>query len=105
MLKPKLTMATEHHVKHNRHHPESHTDATETISREDRDKAPKKKVDGTAMLDLDVGEMTADWMAMSEEKGGTPKAWADKNVGVRWEFSKHQQDLIYGLIDAVWDKE
>ncbi len=41
-------------------------------------------------------------MAMSEEKGGTPKNWADKNVNVRWKFTDKQKDLIYELIEKIW---
>jgi hypothetical protein len=90
--------ATYHHVKNNRHHPEFHDDET-TI---DRDKPPERIVDGSKMSNLDIAEMVADWMAMSEEKGGHPKDWAKSNIGVRWRFTPEQEKLIYELIDKIW---
>lgn len=100
----KMNKATEHHVKNNRHHPEFHCEKeVDLINREDRDKPPEELIDATKMEDLDVAEMCCDWMAMSDEKGGTPKSWADKNVNVRWKFTQDQEDLIYELIDAVWE--
>jgi len=95
--------ATFHHIKNNKHHPECHADEVH-LNKEDRDKAPDKMVDGTKMKDVDIGEMVADWCAMSKEKGGTPKSWADKNVNIRWEFTDEQADLIYELIDFAWEK-
>ncbi len=97
-----MSKATEHHVKNNKHHPESSCEKeVGLINREDRDKPPKEMVDATNMKDLDIGEMAADWMAMSKEKGGTPKEWADKNVNIRWKFTDEQKDLIYELIENV----
>jgi len=98
--------ATEHHIKNllNKHHPEAHCDKeADLINKEDRDKPVRDKViDATDMPELDVAEMCADWMAMSEEKGNTPKSWANKNVNIRWKFTDEQKDLIYELIDNVW---
>jgi len=101
----KMNRATEHHVKskRNRHHPEAHSDKeVDLINRKDRDKPPKDMIDATKMKDLDVAEMLADWLSMSEEKGGDPKDWAKKNINVRWKFTDEQEDLIYELIEAVW---
>lgn len=101
--KEKMSIATEHHVKNNSHHAEFHSKAdVDLINREDRDKPPSEMIDTTSMPDIDVAEMVADWMAMSEEKDTNPKDWADKNINVRWKFSKHQSDLIYELIDNLW---
>jgi len=61
-----------------------------------------KMVDATKMSDLDIAEMTADWAAMGEERGNSPKEWADKNVNKRWKFTKDQEKLIYELIKSVW---
>lgn len=98
-----MNKATEHHVKSNAHHPEYHSSQTvDLINRADRDKPPEKKIDATKMKDIDVAEMVADWCAMSEEKGNTPKEWADKNVNIRWKFTPQQSDLIYELIDKVF---
>jgi len=99
--------ATFHHVKTNKHHPE-YWDSTLTenpINKEDRDKPSDKVVDATKMPKKYILEMVADWCAMSEEKGNTPKEWADKNMGVRWEFSPEQKDLIYEAIDLIWDEK
>ena len=103
-LDEKMNKATEHHVKNNRHHAEFHCDKdVDLINRVDRDKPPEEMIDATKMPELDVAEMVADWCAMSDEKGGNPKDWADKNVNVRWEFNDKQKDLIYELIAAVWE--
>jgi hypothetical protein len=95
--------ATNHHVRNNLHHPESHDkNAHDVINRKDRDKPPKYKTDASKMADIDIAEMIADWAAMSEEKGDPgPKGWADKNVNVRWKFTDAQTELIYELIDAL----
>ena len=98
-MSEKMSKATEHHVKKNRHHPEFHSKKKVDFSkREDRDKPPKTIVDASSMEDLDIAEMVADWCAMSEEKSGNPKQWADKNVNIRWKFTDKQKDLIYELI-------
>lgn len=96
--------ATYHHVTSNSHHPEYHAkDKTNLINKENRDAPPDKIVDATSMPLLDVAEMVADWSAVSEEKGNTPREWADKNVNVRWKFTDEQKNLIYDLIDGVWE--
>jgi len=104
-MEDEINEATKHHILNNRHHPEFHQDKTENlINEDDRDKPPKKAIDATKMEDLDIAEMVADWCAMSEERGNTPHEWADKNVGKRWKFTKDQEELIYTLIDSVWDE-
>ena len=92
-IEKEMDEATGHHIKNNRHHPEFHSD---------KDISSGKKVNATKMTDVDVGEMVSDWLAMSEEKGTDPKEWADKNVNVKWEFSKDQEELIYEIIDKIW---
>jgi len=103
-MEEKMNEATEHHVNNNKHHPEAHSKTKGMINREDRDKPPDEMIDATKMTDLDISEMCADWMAMSEERGNTPKSWADKNVNVRWKFTDDQKDLIYEILDNVWEK-
>ncbi|MEK6832556.1 MAG: DUF5662 family protein [Nanoarchaeota archaeon] len=103
-IKEKMNQATEHHVKNNDHHPEKHTNQKNNlINRENRDKPPEELIDATKMKDLDIAEMVADWLAMSEEKNSQPKSWADKNVNIRWKFTDKQKDLIYQLIDDIWE--
>lgn len=104
-IKDQMNKATNHHVKHNSHHVEAHTDQNDVINREDRDKPPEQMVDGTKMNELDIAEMCADWCAMSEERGNSPQSWADKNVNVRWKFDEDQKKLIYFLLDEIWNNE
>jgi len=102
-MEDKMTEATEHHIKNNSHHPEFHCDKeTNLINENDRDTPPEEMIDATKMPDLDLAEMAGDWMAVSEERGNSPKSWADKNVNVRWKFNDNQKDLIYELIKEVW---
>jgi len=102
-LADKMAQATLHHVTHNSHHPEYHSPKKSgLINREDRNKPPKEIVDATSMPDLDIAEMAADWMGMSEEKGNNPKDWADKNVNIRWKFTDEQTKHIYEIIAGVW---
>lgn len=98
----KTAEATEHHVKNNAHHPEFYSQQTDTINKSDRDAPPDKKVIATNMPDIYIAEMVADWVSVSEERGTSPIDWADKNIGVRWEFDQDQIDLIYELIDLIW---
>lgn len=75
--------ASHHHVTTNRHHPEFH-------------ESPKD------MSTIDIFEMVADWAAMAEELGeGSPRGWADKNIGSRWEFTDDQIANIYGAIEEI----
>ena len=83
ILEDRIDIATEHHVRHNPHHPEHHGDYNK-------------------MSLLDIGEMVADWCAMSKELGVDPKEWADNNIGKKWNFNEEQSELIYSLIDKVW---
>lgn len=45
-------------------------------------------IDGTKMWEVDIAEMIADWLAMSEEKNSDPYEWAKKNINVRWKFTR-----------------
>jgi len=95
----KMYEATTHHVKHNKHHPEYHCDRKiNLINKEDRHKPPSQIIDATKMDDMSIAEMTADWMAMGEELNNKAKDWADSNIGVRWNFTPEQTELIYKLI-------
>lgn len=79
--------ATGKHVEKNLHHPEAHS------SIED-------------MSDLDLAEMVCDWAAMAEELGqGSPRGWADDNVGSKWKFSEEQEKFIYDVIDWLEGKK
>jgi|GEM_PF-1015485 len=105
-IKDEMNKATETHVKQNAHHPEYHSSKeVDLINREDRDKPPKEMIDATSMKDIDIIEMVADWVAMSQEKGTNTIDWADKNVNVRWKFNDDQKDRIYELIDLLKDNK
>jgi len=99
--------ATFHHVKRHKHHPECWDESAtiDVLNPSDRDK-PAKPVDASKMPLTYVAAMVADWMAMSEELGGHPKDWADKNANVRWHFTFQQTQLIYegwlGLYGEEW---
>jgi len=103
-IKKQMQEATYHHVKNNRHHPEFHDDTTtiNSINSKDRDKPPENMVNGYKMSSIDIAEMVADWMAMSEERGGHPKDWAKANINIRWKFTQDQVKLIYELIEKIW---
>lgn len=101
-IKKQMNMATNVHILTNQHHPEfwSPKEAN-LINRED--KPPEEMVDATKMTDEAIGEMAADWCAMSTEKGNTPQQWADKNVNIRWKFTDKQKVLIYELLNEIWE--
>lgn len=103
-IEEKMEEATMHHItsEYNRHHPECHSESI-SLNKENRDDIPDTMVDATKMKDLDIAEMCADWMSMSEEKGGKPQGWAKKNVNVRWKFTDEQEELIYEILDEVWE--
>lgn len=107
-IKQKMHEATFHHIKRHKHHPEFWSDdvTIESLNKDDRDRPNMGAiVDGTKMPLTYVAAMVADWCAMSDELGGHPKDWADKNVNIRWEFTAPQIELIYYLIDRVWPNQ
>ncbi len=101
-MEDKINEATEHHIQNNAHHPEFHQPQTDTVNESDRDAPPDDPTDATSMPRLDIAECVADWCAMSEERGNTPREWADKNINIRWLFDSQQVSWIYEMIDAVW---
>jgi len=102
-IENKMHMATWHHVKHNKHHPEywDNNVSDQVINNTDRDAPSKEIVNATKMPPTYVATMVADWLAMSEEKGTNVRDWADKNINVRWRFTPTQQKLIYKIIKDV----
>jgi len=93
--------ATEHHVMSNPHHPEFHSKNGFEINSENRDIASNILVDATSMPDLDICEMVADWLAVSEERNTKAKDWADNNIGIRWKFNEKQVERIYQIINTI----
>jgi len=98
-----MHQASMHHVLNNNHHPEAwaHPAAVQ-INLANRDASSESIIDGTKMPDNYIGEMVADWCAISKERNSQPRDWADANINVRWKFSARQVQLIYHLIDLVW---
>lgn len=103
-IKDQMNQATIHHIKSNKHHPDYYSDDSNPLNLDNRDKPADKIIDATKMPEIEIAEMVADWCAMSEEKGNSPKEWADQNVNIRWQFTDKQKDLIYDLIEKVWKK-
>ena len=101
-IKKMMTDASEHHVNNNEHHPEFHCSKKGKINKEDRDANPDEIIDATSMEGLDIVELCADWMAMSEEKGNSPIDWADEKIGKRWKFNDEAIYLIYDILNNVW---
>lgn len=101
-----MHIATYHHIKNNRHHPEYWDDATtldDSLDRGNRDGVPSRIVDGTKMPLTYIAAMCADWCAMAEELGkNTPQEWGKKNINIRWKFSDKQVEFIYEILDKVW---
>ena len=98
-----IRAATTHHIRCNPHHPDYFESRDiPLLNPRDRDKPPAELVDATAMPLVYIAEMVADWCAMAEEMGNTPRAWADRNVNIRWKFNDDQVKLIYSLINTAW---
>lgn len=90
--------ATLHHIRNSSHHPEYHNKDKANISSTNRDESINC-IDASAMPDIDVAEMVADWQGMSEElKKNTARQWFEKVKDVRWSFSPHQVELIDKLL-------
>ena len=106
-MKDAIHDATYHHVKNNRHHPECWDENIKSnpINKDNRDTPSGVIVDATKMPVTAIIEMCADWCAMSEELGGHPAKWAKDNIGVRWNFDKHQIEYINHLIEVMWSND
>lgn len=100
-----INNATLHHIKGNDHHPEYWNKEEANIDPNNRDKSVKL-MDASAMPNLAIAEMVADWVAMSEElKTNTARQWFDKTKNVRWKFSPEQEKLIDKLLKVFEVKE
>lgn len=98
-----MAEATLHHIKNNKHHPDYWSDevSKEELTMKNRIENPKDAIDAFKMPKLHMAHMVADWLAMSEEVGGTAKAWADKTINKRWNFNDDQTKFIYNVIDLI----
>lgn len=73
------------HIHHNLHHPEAHH-------------LPD------AMSELDIVEMVADWMAISQENPHSTincLLWAKQNIDKKWQFSLAKKQLIFTTINEM----
>lgn len=101
-LEKAMNEATFHHIKNNKHHADYWSEEVSIEgSMKTRDSVSKNAIDCTSMPLTHVAHMVADWLAMSEEVGGTTKQWADDNINKRWEFNKEQISLIYKIIGDI----
>lgn len=102
----KMKLASFHHIKNNKHHPEYWDDSVKLetgLNSKDRDGIPDKMIDATNMDKLSLAEMVCDWCAMSKEKkNNTPIEWADTVINKRWKFNDGQIELIYNWINKIW---
>ena len=102
-LRDKMHKATEHHVLTNKHHPQYWSPVkTNIINKYDRDMPTSQIIDATTMPLEYVAHMTCDWMAMSEELNDNPFDWANKNINIRWKFTKEQTTFIYLILNKIW---
>ncbi|MFW6130266.1 MAG: DUF5662 family protein [Atribacterota bacterium] len=104
-IKNKMDDATNHHINEDKHHPEYWDKNFNKINTDDRDEMPDKSVNAEKMDDISLAEMICDWHAVSLERGGTTKEWADKNIGSRWIFSDEQIEKIYKFIDDLKNQD
>ncbi|MEN0063337.1 MAG: DUF5662 family protein [Myxococcota bacterium] len=79
----RVTAAVDHHVRHNRHHPECHAHPD-------------------AMSEVDLIEMVCDWTAMAlEYDQGSARPWADRTVGTKLILAPSNVVVIYDAIDVL----
>jgi len=103
LMKKQMNDVTEHHILNNMHHPEAHDPnyTPNSFNHEARDEPGKKMVNAMLMGHEHIAEMVADWGAVSEERGTSIMEWADKNIDVRWKFTKAQKQVIYSYVKNV----
>lgn len=77
--KERIKNAIEIHYFNNRHHPEHFSNISN-------------------MSTIDLLEMFADWVAMSQEFNNSIKDFMLNNIGIRWKFTQKQTDFLQKLI-------
>lgn len=103
-IRKKMIGATNHHINHNKHHPEFWDSEFNEINQNDRDDVPDKPVKAYKMDIISLAEMVCDWHAVSLERGGTTQSWAEKNIGKRWLFNEEQIKNIFKFIEDLEDQ-
>ncbi len=81
-VEEKVDKASEHHVKTNRHHPESHASPLD-MSKED------------------IAEMVCDHCAMSQELNNSLSEWEKNDTLKKYSFSDEQTELIWKLVNML----
>lgn len=97
-----LDTVTYYHIKSNKHHPE-YWSKTSLQGFTRKNPTPLGIVEATLMPTYAIDEMLCDWCAMSEVYNNTPYEWFDKVNGIRWYFTREQQQYIIGTLDKLWE--
>jgi len=101
-----MQLATFHHVKTNKHHPEAWDEnvTIKSINQDNRDRPSGNIVNATKMPLSYIACMVADWCAVSEERSTTnPVEWENANINKRWKFTQEQVDFIYELLNKIYN--
>lgn len=101
-MQKQCDLATLAHITQNEHHAEFWDKENAQINPEDRDKSSGKLIDASDMPTKYLVEMVCDWSAVAwERERKSPRDWAKKNIGIRWNFTKTQTRKIYMLISVI----
>ena len=98
-IQEKIDKAIHHHWKVNSHHPEFYFKDGNTLE----DNKEKIKHSLKKMSNLDLLEMLADWMAVSQEYKTNCKEFVKNNIGddKRWTFSEEQKTKINRIVNTL----
>lgn len=99
-IRETIDNAIHHHWKVNSHHPEFHYFKDDNTLEDNKEKI---KHSLEKMSNLDLLEMLADWMAVSQEYKTDCKEFAKNNIGddKRWPFSEEQKTKIDRIVDTL----
>ena len=99
---PKHYALNEHHPEHYMKQPDPAKEEFVISDEELVDFFNKKycrsPLSGRVPLLLALGEMVADWMAVSLERGGSAREWWLKNKGSRWTFGPKYTEVIESIL-------
>lgn len=99
-IQEKIDKAIHHHWKENSHHPEFYYFKDGNILEDNKEKIKHSLKE---MSDLDLLEMLADWMAVSQEYKTDCKEFVKNNIGddKRWPFSEEQKTKIHRIVNTL----
>jgi hypothetical protein len=92
--KQKIDEAILHHYKHNKHHPEFWCKTDNLLEQ-------NSNLDCSLMPLEYIACMVADWLAMSEENKSDINNWIKQTIGIRWNFTEKQVNLINQIIEKI----